>query len=638
MLDYIRSNAQSFGVKVAFGVIVLVFVFWGVGSLNEGDSSNLVALVNGEAITARDYEMTYRRAEEAILRQNPGLPREQFKKDLGRQVLGQLVGQAALRQEAARAGIAVTPLELRLAVGQVKAFQDDKGRFDPEAYKRVLEGQRMTPAQYERDLADDLLQRKMYEMVTAGAWVDPGEVRARYDFLREKRVLDYIFLPAAAYMEKAAIPDADIARYYEEHKAEFAIPAKVDVAYVRVAPEELVKPDSVSMADARAWYDANAAQFSQEEQVKASHILLPLAEDAPEAEVAKARQAAAAIMEELKGGKSFAAVADAHNGPNAAGPGGDLGWIRRGMTVEPFEKAAFALAPGKVSDPVRSAFGLHIIKVEEKKAAGTRPFDEAREEARAALAKERGADKLRDALDSLVEDNILGKPLDKSAQAQGLKASQTGLASVEELRAKLSLKPEDAAALAATPAGAPMDRPLEAGDAYVVARVLKAEPASTEPLDAVRERIGDTLRGKRALDAAMRAAAERRQTLKDGPLNPALSKGMGVRTAPAVERGGTLADFAPNAALAQAAFQARQGQWLPVAYAVTGKEGAGALLVHVAAVQPPEAADWEAVKGIMAAASQRQRAEGLFDAFMRRLLAGARVDVRNSDIVERKGL
>ncbi len=91
MLEYIRSNAQSFGVKLAFGIIILVFVFWGVGSLNEGDTVNLVATVNGDAITARDFEIAYRRAEEAVLRQNPGLGREQFKQELGRQVLRGLV-------------------------------------------------------------------------------------------------------------------------------------------------------------------------------------------------------------------------------------------------------------------------------------------------------------------------------------------------------------------------------------------------------------------------------------------------------------------------------------------------------------------------------------------------------------------
>ena len=104
----------------------------------------MAATVNGEPITARDFEMAYRNAEESLLRNNPGLTREQLKaQQLGRQVLRDLVTQSLLRQEAARMGISVSPLELRLAVGQIKAFQNDKGDFDPAAYKRVLQAQRL---------------------------------------------------------------------------------------------------------------------------------------------------------------------------------------------------------------------------------------------------------------------------------------------------------------------------------------------------------------------------------------------------------------------------------------------------------------------------------------------------------------
>lgn len=161
MLDYIRSNAQSFGVKVAFGVIILVFVFWGVGSFNDRDSINVVAMVNGDPILAQQFEQAYRNAEESVLRNNPGITREQLKaRHLGREVLRDLIQQTLLTQEAARAGIGVTPLELRRAVGEIKVFQDAQGRFDPEAYTRVLAAQRISPAQYEKDMSDQLLREK----------------------------------------------------------------------------------------------------------------------------------------------------------------------------------------------------------------------------------------------------------------------------------------------------------------------------------------------------------------------------------------------------------------------------------------------------------------------------------------------
>jgi peptidyl-prolyl cis-trans isomerase D len=639
MLEYIRSNSQSLGVKLAFGLIILVFIFWGVGSMKDRGTGSLVATVNGDPITIRDFELAYRNAEEAVVRNNPGATRDQIRQGLGRQVLRDLISQTLVRQEAARAGITVTPLELRIAVGKIPVFQNANGQFDPAVYKRVLEMQRISPAQYEHDMSEDLLRQKLFALVTSAAWHDPAEAQNRYNFLREQRVPDYIFIPAAEFMAGAKPTDTEVTAYYDSHKGEFAVPPKVDVAYIRLTPEGLVKAESISDADARKWYDANASRFNQQEEIKAAHILVPLAEDASEADVKKAQESAAAIEKELKSGKSFADVANAHNGPNAAGPGGELGWLKRGTTVKPFEDAAFALEPGKISAPVRSQFGLHIIKVEEKKGGGTQSFAAVADEVRKAMAKEQGADKLRDVLDNLIEDNILGKPLEKSAQALGLEAQQTGLATAQELQQKMGITAEAAATLEKTPANSPVDRALEAGDAYVVARVLKAEAASTLPLEAVKEKIVARLQGEKALADAMRAATERRKSLVDGAINPTLKTGMGIKTANPMDRSGSLADFGPDPELAAALFSARVGQWLPTAFAVSSpKEGQGAVLVHVGAVQPPDSSEWDMIKDIMAGAVERERVQGLYETFMQRLLSTAKVEVLNMDIVDRKNM
>jgi len=106
-----------------------------------------------------------------------------------------------------------------------------------------------------------------------------------------------------------------------------------------------------------------------------------------------------------------------------------------------------------------------------------------------------------------------------------------------------------------------------------------------------------------------------------------------------MERNGSLAEFAPSSELSSAVFGASVGQWLPKPFAVTdAKEGSGAVLVHVDAVQPPDNSEWDAIKDIMAGAAQRERAEGLFAVFMQRLFSTATVEVRNMDLVDRKGL
>ena len=263
MLELIREKAQSFGVKLAFGVIILVFVFWGVGNFNDRDYSNVVAVVNGEPILARQFELAYRDAEQSLLSQNPGLTRKDLEQQhLGRQVLRDLITQTLLQQEAARAGIAASPQELREAAGKIRAFQDDQGNFDPAAYKRVLEAQRISPAQFERDMARDILRDKLFGLLTAGSWVDEGEARRRYDFLRQKRDVSLVFLPASGFAPKDAPDAAEEAQWYEQHKEQFRVPPRASVEYVLISPAALAKPEELTDSAIRAWYEANPGRFT----------------------------------------------------------------------------------------------------------------------------------------------------------------------------------------------------------------------------------------------------------------------------------------------------------------------------------------------------------------------------------------
>lgn len=639
MLEYIRDKSQSLGVKLAFVLIILVFVFWGVGNFNDRSAGTLVAVVNGDAITMREFESAYRNAEENLLRNDPSLTREQLKEQqLGRQVLRDLVTQVLLSQEAVRTGVTITPLELRMAIGGIKSFQNENGQFDPNVYTRVLATQRIAPAQFEHDTSRDMLRQKIYAMVTAPAWADPAEAQKRFEFLREKRDVDYIFIDSAEFAPSIKPTEEEVADFYESNKAQFAVPAKADISYVLVNPQDLVKASSISSADAQKWYEANAARFEQKEEVRVAHILVPLAEDASAAEVKKAGDQVAKIEAEIKSGKSFAAVADEHNGPNAAGPGGELGWVKRSMTVKPFEDAAFALDAGKVSAPVRTQFGLHIIKVEEKKAGGLPPFKQVEAQVLAAMTQEQGVDKLHDVVDSLVEDNILGRPLKQGAEKYGLKWGDTGLLSAAELEKTLGVTAAGAAILVGTPAGNPVDTALEAGKSYVVARVLKSEPATTAPLESVKGQIVKALVAQKALVAAMDAAAQLRKELDAAPLGAAGLKGREIKNIKGVERNGGLASFAPDPEMTAALFEAKAGQWLPVAYAVEGDNGAGAVLVRVKGVQAPDAGEWDMVKDIMGNAVTRDRADGLFEMFMQRLASGAKIEVYNEDFVDRKNM
>ncbi len=135
-----------------------------------------------------------------------------------------------------------------------------------------------------------------------------------------------------------------------------------------------VETDSqLSDADLKKFYEQNIDKFKSGEQVKASHILV------------KAEKEATEILAKIKAGGNFEELAKKHSVDSSSAKGGDLGWFGKGAMVPPFEKAAMALKEGQVSGIVKSDFGFHIIKLTGKRAAGTRPFEEVKEQIKGAL-------------------------------------------------------------------------------------------------------------------------------------------------------------------------------------------------------------------------------------------------------------
>ena len=239
MLDGIRANAQSLGVKLAFGIIIVVFVFWGVGSYT--GPKGLVASVNGKNITEVEFQRAYAMMEDNLRRSIPNMTQEMLESfQLEQRVLQSLIQEKLIEDEAERAGLTISAYELRALLEQLPYFQKD-GKFDPEVYKEVLSKNHITPRQFETDQAKSMLPAKLQRLVTAGAYVSPVAVKAIFDYAAERRRVDYILFPASAHKDKAAPSEEDIVKTYEAQSASFTVPPSVNVEFVKVLDDHTLK-------------------------------------------------------------------------------------------------------------------------------------------------------------------------------------------------------------------------------------------------------------------------------------------------------------------------------------------------------------------------------------------------------------
>jgi peptidyl-prolyl cis-trans isomerase C len=151
--------------------------------------------------------------------------------------------------------------------------------------------------------------------------------------------------------------------------------ARLDMVITRMLDAEVATAEPATDAEVKAFYEKNPEKFKQEEALRASHILVMVDEKADDATRKKARAQIDRILKRARAGEDFAELAKAHSQDGSAAQGGDLDFFARGRMVPAFDKAAFALETGEISDVVTTEFGYHIIKATDRRAAQTVPLE-----------------------------------------------------------------------------------------------------------------------------------------------------------------------------------------------------------------------------------------------------------------------
>ena len=627
MLDLLRQNASSWVIKALFTIIILAFILaFGMGGMGrKGDP--VIAYVDGDSILIRDYETALQRTTEQMHRQFPDTPPDQLDTpEFRRQVLDNIVVRHLLLREAQKHGLTVTDAELRAGIATLPAFQNEQHQFDQDRYRAALAQFRETPASFESQFRDSLLNQKLRDYIGKPAEMTEAAARAQYDWAREKVRIEYLAFQPQDYLPKVQVSEEEIQAYYDANKSRFMQPATATFKYLLFTPAELAKFVAVTDDEAKAYYDANPDAFTQQEQVKARHILISLPQDADKAAVASAEKRIRSVLAKARAGQDFAALAKQYSDGPSAPNGGDLGWFGKGAMVEAFEKAAFATKKGDISDPVRTRFGWHIIKVEDRRDPGRETFQSIKDQIVQKLAEEKAEDSLSDRLDHAIDLVASGMSLAEAADELGVAVRSTEAVPQQALQQTFGLNPEATKTLFALPKGESTKLPLAVQDGYMLAQKVEETPETLIPLEAVNPTVTNVLKHQGAEKLARQDAEKAIADLKAGKDK---AYRMHLKASEPFGRQGGIPELGANAQLVNAVFQAKPGEWLEAPFDTQ----IGVIAARLEARIPASEEEWDQVKSYWIAQGSQMRENELFQAYVQDVRSKAEVEIARPDVL-----
>ncbi|MBK5964271.1 peptidylprolyl isomerase [Thiocystis minor] len=523
MLQTIRDRAQGW---IAWVIVVLIsvpFALWGIQSYLGVGGEPIAAKINGVEIPARDLD---RRVQEARieLRERLGAAydlAEFTDKQLRAEVLDEMVREVLLLDATRRLGLRVSDREIQLQVLSESAFQKD-GRFDQDSYERILELQGMTPALFEARLRQQMTGTQLVRAVSGSEFVTRSELSQYQRLAQQKRELTYARFPVADFSSTEPIDETAITAYYESNAARFQTPEQVKLDYLILDASTLSGTAEIGEEELRRHYDDDQARFSQPERRKVGHLLLSVPSDADEAVANQVLSEIKAVRDRILAGESMDELAkQLSNDPGSAAKGGSLGMIEKGVMVPAFEQVAFTLPVGELSEPVRTQFGYHLIRVDEIVPSVVKPFEEVRDQLRAELAKQ-SADTLFYELGERLANLVYESPdsLESAAEELGLDIQQSDWIGREGGEGILGQPKVLAAAFSnevlVEGNNSDLIEPERDSLQAIVLRVVEHRLAATKPLDEVREEIIAEIGREKARLAAQTAAESAVSKLRDG--------------------------------------------------------------------------------------------------------------------------
>jgi peptidyl-prolyl cis-trans isomerase D len=611
------------------GGMVITLIPGGLGSDLLGQpSQGVLAKVAGQDITTQEVRDRARAIAEQQVAQYGPMGKQLLPMIMPRalsQSVEQLITGRTIVAEAERMGLKATPEDVRdeLQHGRYGATLFPGGKFIGEqAYESLLAQNNLTVATFEQDVKNEILEQKLATLITGSASVSDADIRQEFQKRDTKVKFDYAVLSQDDIRKGLHPTDEELKAFYARNQARYkdSIPEKRKIAYAFLDKSKVMGQVQVSPEELRAYYNQHQNEYRVQDEVKVSHILIktPVAGadgKVDEKGVEEARKKAEDVLKQLKGGAKLEDLAKKYSDdPGSAKQGGELGWIGRGRTVPEFEKAAFSLGKGQTSDLVKSTYGFHIIRTEDKHDAHLKTLDEVKDQIETLIRQQKTSRMLENAGNALL-DQARSQGLEKAATAKGLNVVTTDFVSRTDVLPGIGSSPQFMDAVFSEREKAPPDM-AQLGQGAVVFQLLAIRPPATPTFEEIRSKVENEFKNERAsilLNQKTQELSDRAKTEHD--LKKAAKElGAAIKTSDFVLPDGQVPDIGSMTGQGSVAFSLKPGE---ISGPITA--GSNGVVLSLLQKQEPSDQDFAAKKDQIRDDLLRNKQQVLFGMFLSNL-------------------
>ena len=586
MLQQMRSGAASWIAKGMMVLLVFSFAIWGIADYVRGfGSSGDVAKVGSVTIGQAEYSDALRREVNQLRRQfGPGFSVEQAKQlGLDESALNRMIEDKLYVQAARKLGIGASDAQVRDMIMNAPAFKGMGGQFDRLAYEQYLRNEGYNEGMLVALLRDDVLRSQLLGSLFGSVVHAPDVmVNAVLQYRLQRRMAEYIVIDPAKLPAPAAPTDAQIEEFYKANPATFTAPERRNVAWFDITAAQRAGVMNVTEEEMREEYDSHQQAYVTPEKRSIEQVVF-----ATEAE-------AKAAYEAIAKGESFAAMAARTQKLKPEDL--SLGLVTKNDLPAAIANAAFALPTDKVSEPVISPFGFHLLRVTGIQAGSTRSFEDVKTELRNQVGLRKAADgmvKLRQQIDDQIAG---GATLDEIAKTQSLPVKQAegiDAQGADSAGKKIEALPKLPNFLSeAFQLGIEAEPQIidSTDGGLLVLKVLAIQPAALKPLDDVKAQVTAALVERARAEAASERARQIAERLRSGGdlAREAAGLGTAVQLSAPLSRGGQPAERSFSPAVLSALFNAAK-----VGDVVNGPAAmpaGGAIVAKLSVIEQPDPA------------------------------------------------